>query len=213
MFLHGDAVEAVGDFHRLFVVGDHQDLGVADGLLDETVEEPDVRVVERRVDLVQQEEGDGAVEEDGEDERDRRHGFLAAGEERDALGPLPGDPDFDVDTRFEEVVLVGQAEFRAAAGEEAGEDLLEALVDPFEGLRKPFPGDGVDPCDGRLKGRKRGVEIGDLGGEEFVTGLQLLMFVQGQEVDLAEGTRRPGGLFPALRRVPRSPRVRAAGNR
>ena len=51
MFLHRDAVEAVRDFHRLFVVGDHQDLGVGDGLLDETVEEPDVRVVGRRVDL------------------------------------------------------------------------------------------------------------------------------------------------------------------
>ena len=68
MFLHREAVEAVRDLHRLFVVGDDQDLGVADGLLDETVEEPDVRVVERRVDLVQKEEGDGAVEEDGEDQ-------------------------------------------------------------------------------------------------------------------------------------------------
>ena len=145
--MHRDAVKAVRDLHRLFVVGDHKDLGVADGLLDETVEEQDVRVVERRVDLVQEEEGDGAVEEDGEDQRNRRHGFLAAGQEGDALGPFPGDPDLDVDARFEQVALVGQPELGAAAGEEAGEDLLEALVDPLEGFRKPFSGNGVDPGD------------------------------------------------------------------
>ena len=34
---------------------------------------------------------------------------------------------------------------------------------------------------------KRGIQIGDLGGEKFVAGLQLLVFVQGQEIDLAEG--------------------------
>ena len=51
MFLHREAVEAVRDLHRLFVVGNHQDLGVGDGLLGETIEGPDARVVERRINL------------------------------------------------------------------------------------------------------------------------------------------------------------------
>jgi hypothetical protein len=54
VLLHRHAVKAVGDLHRLFVMGDDQYLGVADGLLDETVEEPGVRVVGRRVNLFYQ---------------------------------------------------------------------------------------------------------------------------------------------------------------
>ena len=156
------------------------------GILHEAVEEQDVRVVESRVHLVQEEEGDGAVEEDREDERDRRQGFFAAGEERDALRPFPRDPDVDVHARLEEVILVGQAELSPAAGEEAGEDLLEALVDPREGLGEPLPGDGVDPGDRLLERLQGGVQVGDLAGKELVAGLELLVLGEGEEIDLAE---------------------------
>ena len=50
-FLYCDPVKAVGDLYRLLLWMINQDLGMGDGLLDETVEEADVRVVERRDNL------------------------------------------------------------------------------------------------------------------------------------------------------------------
>ena len=128
--------------------------------------------------------------------------FLAAGQEGHVLGPLAGDADVDIDARFQEVVLVRQQEFGAAAGKQAREDLLEAAVDAFEGFRKPFPGDGVDPGDRRLERLDGGVQIGHLGGQEFIAGVQFFVLVQGQEVDLAEGLDRLPVFFQSSRRVP-----------
>src|SRR5687767_13441676 len=53
-FLHGHAVETVGDLHRLPVVRDEDELGVVVHPLQHLDEPPDVRIVQRSVDFVQQ---------------------------------------------------------------------------------------------------------------------------------------------------------------
>src|SRR5687767_11153955 len=54
--LHGDAVEPVGDLHGLAVVRDQDELRLVLHAAEHLDEAPDVGVVERRVDLVEQAE-------------------------------------------------------------------------------------------------------------------------------------------------------------
>src|SRR4051812_13522391 len=81
--LHGDAVERVGDLHGALVVRDDDELGGAAHLPDHLVVPADVRLVERRVDLVEQAERRRLDQEDGEDQRDRGERLLPAGEQVD----------------------------------------------------------------------------------------------------------------------------------
>src|SRR5262249_50588270 len=79
---HGDAVQDVRRFHRSFLVRDHDELrsvGVTPEQLDEA---SDVRVVERRLDLVEEVERARPREEQREEERDRAESLLAPGEQR-----------------------------------------------------------------------------------------------------------------------------------
>ena len=64
---------------------------------EERQETVDVDVVERRFDLVEDVERTGAREEDGKQERERRHRLLAAGQERQSLHFLAWRSDFDLD--------------------------------------------------------------------------------------------------------------------
>src|SRR2546427_8787220 len=65
---HGDAVEHIRSFHRLPVVGDHQELRLAGQLPQDAQKPVDVRVVERRIHLVEDAEGARAEIEDGEEQ-------------------------------------------------------------------------------------------------------------------------------------------------
>src|SRR5258705_56934 len=64
---HADSVEDVGGVHRPFLVGDDDELGAIGEAPDQLQEAVDVGVVEGRLDLVEDVEGAGAGEEDGED--------------------------------------------------------------------------------------------------------------------------------------------------
>src|SRR5450759_5803432 len=63
--LHRHAVEPVRDLHRLPVVGNEDELRVFLHALEHLHETPDVRIVQRRVDTVEQAERARAVFEDG----------------------------------------------------------------------------------------------------------------------------------------------------
>ena len=64
---------------------------------EELDEAPDVRVVEGRLDLVEQVEGARPREEEREEERDRAERLLAAREKREPRDPLAGRLELDLD--------------------------------------------------------------------------------------------------------------------
>src|SRR4029078_12459694 len=107
-------------------------------------EAPDVRVVERSVDLVDQAERARPVLEDREHQRHRGQRLLAAGEELyalQALAPRLRDGGDDALARGDDVAasrergaLVEQHQAGLAAAEERREGLLEVLVDDGERL-------------------------------------------------------------------------------
>ncbi len=112
---HRDAVEPVGGLHRALLVGDHDELraiGVAAQQRQEAIE---VEVVERRLDLVEDVEGAGPRKEDREQEGERRHRLLTAGQQRQALGRLAGRRDLDLDAQAAPRSLARSASASASA--------------------------------------------------------------------------------------------------
>ena len=94
---HRDPVEDVGGVHRPFLVGDDDELGAVGEAPDQLQEAVDVGVVEGGLDLVEDVEGAGPGEEDGEDEGERDERLLAAGEQRELARRLAGRGDLDLD--------------------------------------------------------------------------------------------------------------------
>ena len=78
-------------------MGDDDELGAVGEAPDQLQEAVDVGVVERGLDLVEDVEGAGSGEEDGEDEGERDQRLLAAGEQRELAGRLAGRRDLDLD--------------------------------------------------------------------------------------------------------------------
>ena len=134
-------------------MGDDDELRAVRERAQDLQEAVDVEVVERGLDLVEDVERARPGEEDGEQERERGHRLLAAGEQRQALGRLAGGRDLDLDAHLvlgpspsprsgsaSRLVGLGAAEHRARAGvlahepqaaatarEEVADDLLEVL--------------------------------------------------------------------------------------
>src|SRR5712692_6394909 len=77
-FFHRDAVEGARGFHRSLVMRNHDELGVAGKLLQNTRITVDIGIIERSVDLVENAERAGFHEINGEQKRDRRQRLFAA---------------------------------------------------------------------------------------------------------------------------------------
>ena len=120
---------------------DDDELRLAAHFADEAGEAPDVGFVERRVHFVQDAERARLVAEDGDQQRQRRHGFFAAGEQQHVLQALARRRRHDVDAGVAGAVRLGQAHFRRAAAEDRVERFGEIVVDGVEGLFEFFLGD------------------------------------------------------------------------
>ena len=125
--LHRNPVQPIGDLHGLPAVGDDDELGVLLHALQHFHETPDVRVVQRRVDLVEDAERARLVLEDGEHQGDRGQRLLAARQQLHALQPLARRRRDDLDAALEQVGLVEQRDGRVAAAEQRAERALEIL--------------------------------------------------------------------------------------
>ena len=75
---HADPVEDVGGVHRALLVGHDDELGAVAEAANELQEAVDVGVIERRLDLVEDVEGAGSGQEDGENEGERDQRLLPA---------------------------------------------------------------------------------------------------------------------------------------
>ena len=95
-------------------------------------EPSDVRIVERRVDFIEQAEGARLVSEEAEHQRDGGERLLAPRQQLHALEALARRLRDDFDAALERVVLVEEREAGAAAAEERAEGFLEVDVDRGE---------------------------------------------------------------------------------
>ena len=77
-FLHGDAVQALGGLHGALGVRDHDELSLIGHLLQQPREAFDVRLIERRVDFVQNAEGARRVVKNGHQKRHCGERFFSA---------------------------------------------------------------------------------------------------------------------------------------
>ena len=196
--LHRDAVQNVGDFDGALVVGDHDELRPAGHFANEVVEASDIGVVERRIDLVEQEEWRGPNLEYGNQQRDCGQRLLATREQVDVLEALAGRHRHDLDTRLENVVGFGQRQARAAAVEQTGKVLRETLADLFEGLLESTPTGAVDPLDGVAKGGERAIQVVLLLREKSRALAQFFLLLDRTEVHFTQTLDLAADLFEPL---------------
>src|ERR687895_2077474 len=183
---HAHPVEGVGGVHRPLLVRDDDELGPVRVAPDELEEAVDVDVVERGLDLVQDVEGARAGQEDGEHERQRDEGLLAARQQGQSLRSLARRRDLDLDARIVLLLLlvrvglrrvrgvlagdhgarpllgVDEAEAAPAAREQVLDDVLEVPGRGLEGLLEALPDAAVGLLDEALELREGGLEVAPL---------------------------------------------------
>src|ERR1019366_6056034 len=141
------------------------------------------RLVQGRVELVEQAERRGLHQVEREEERDRGQGPLPAREERDALEPRAGRLRDDLYPALEDVVRLDEVDGGAAAPEQRVERVLEVLAYLREGdLELPLRG-LVDLVD---RGDELGLRLAQvvaLRPQEVVALLELRVLLDGDEVD------------------------------
>src|SRR5262249_14957838 len=156
---------------------------------EELDEAADVRVVERRLDLVEKIERARPGEEQREEEGDRAERLLAAGEKREPLDALAGGTQLDLDARpFRFLLGVGLRPPQAAlaAGEDGRSDALEVAPHGVEGL-----GEATLDCLRQLGAElfelgEACLEIRALGDELLEPHLFGLVLLVCERIDLAE---------------------------
>src|SRR5690606_37265953 len=146
---------------------------------------PDVRVVQWRIDLVEQAERRRIELEDREHERNRGQRLLAAGQQMNGAVPLARRPRHDRHARIEQILAV-QLEIRMPAAEEAREEAAKPLIRLLERFLEARPGFPIDLANRLLEGLERLREILELRVEVLLALGLLLELVDRGEVDRAK---------------------------
>ena len=115
---HADPVQGVRHLHGPLLVGDDDQLGGVPELAEDLQQPPQVGVVERGLDLVQDVERGRPGPEDRHYERDRGQRALPAGQQRQPLDLLARRPGLDLDPGDQQVVGLGKDQPALAAGEQ-----------------------------------------------------------------------------------------------
>src|SRR3989441_372463 len=116
--LHRDAIDRISGLHRPWIVRDHDELRLVFELREQSDVAAHVRVVERRVDLVEQAERARLGEEDREQQRNGDQRALARRQQVDPLGAFAPRRGVDLDLTLERLVLIRQAYVAFAAAEQ-----------------------------------------------------------------------------------------------
>src|ERR1019366_8557390 len=106
---------------------------------DQLGETAHIRVIQRRIHLVQYAEGRRLELEDAHQQRQRRQRLLAAREQQDVLQLLARRRSHNIDAGLDRVLLVGQPHEGLAAAEQLGEGGAEVLIDYLERLVELHP--------------------------------------------------------------------------
>ena len=167
-------------------MGDVEELGLRRHFFDQVAETRGVGVVQRGVDFVQKAEGGGVEAEQGEHEAHGGEGFFAAGEEVDGAVFLAGRARHDGHAGGQEVVAY-HFEGGFAAAEQGREEGLDFAVDGVEGFFETLFGFVVDLGNGFFQKGDGGLHVFALAAVVAVAFARFFEFLQGGEVDGAEG--------------------------
>ena len=116
-------------------------------LVEQVAEALDVVIVERGVHFVQHADRRRIGQEHREDQRQRGQRLLAARQQRQRRRLLARRLGHDFEAGFQRVVAFDQLQFGGAAAEQLGEQMLEVLVDLFEGRQQPLARLAVEALD------------------------------------------------------------------
>src|SRR5262249_3081321 len=144
------------------------------------------QLVERGIDLVQETERRGLIAEDREEERERRHRFLAARHQRDMAEALARRLRDHVDAGLEDVVSLFEDEVGAPAAEEDLEDLDVVDTDRLERLDETLSRAAVDSFDRLPQRGHRVFEILLLRAQRGVALFERLELVDRHEIDRSD---------------------------
>ncbi len=190
-------------------MGNEQELRRARHFLDHAAETLGIRVVERRIDLVEQAERRRVQLEHREDQRDRGQRLLATGKQVDRRVLLARRLRDDLHAGIEDF-LAGHHQLGPAATEQFREKLPEMAVDRVEGRLQQFARFAVDAADRAFQRFHRLGQVGRLLVEVALALGRRFQFLQRRQVDRAElGDRvgQPGDLALQRRRPRRAART------
>ena len=151
-FLHRDAVQNVADAHRALVVRDDDELRLVKEFAHEVREAVDVRLVERRIDLVEDAERARPRAEDRQQQRHGRQRLLTARQKADALKLLAGRTGDDLDAGLQHILRVLEVHVGLAAAEELAIEFLEVDADRLERFHEAVAALAVDALDEAVQG-------------------------------------------------------------
>ena len=178
-------------------MGDDDKLGLLRQIVKIACKPLYVPVVQRRVDLVQQTEGRRPHLQNGEVQRRRHEGFLAAGEQRDGLDLLSGGLDANLNAAGQGIFRVFQNQLSLAAAEHFFKSLPKIVVD-FPELRNKYGGHLFgDVPDDAFQLPLGGQHVVPLSGEVGVALVDPGVFLDGAQVGRAQSGNFPFQLRPA----------------
>lgn len=119
----------------------------------------DIRIVQGRIDFIDEAEGRGAVRHEGNQKSDDRQGSFAAGHERKRLALLAGELQVHLDTAFQRMRFIGELEARLAAAEHELHDAAKFFIDFLEGFGELTLHRLIDIADDGLEPFPRFCEI------------------------------------------------------
>ena len=185
--MHRDTVDDISRFGcGARVVRNDDELGSRLELLQHRHIAPDIRVVERRVNLVEKAERAGLGEEDAEQQREGDERPLSAGQQVDALRALAARRRVDLDVAVERKVGVCQPQFALAAAEEREKDVAEILLYFHERREEQFARRNIDFADRLLQCTLGLGKIRALPLQEVEALLLLGVFLNRERIDQAK---------------------------
>src|SRR5207237_3822955 len=165
-FFHRHAIRRARRFHRALIVRDDDELRVGRHRNNFVGETPDVRFVERRIDLVEQTERSRPIMKYSQDQCQGGHRFFTAREEEHILQTLARWLRDYVYTGFKFVVRVNQAHLATAAAEEFLEQFAEVLIDLLKGVAEAFARTPLDFAQRFLSSRNSTCDVVALGSQK-----------------------------------------------
>src|SRR5690606_7051114 len=138
--LHSDAVNRVGGFRcGAWVMRDHDELRVLLELVQHAHETPDILVVQRCINLVEQAERTWLRKENAEEQRERHQCAFTTGKQVNALCTLSARRRVNFDVAIQRRFRVLQAQVALSTSEQRHENLPEVLTNLCEGGEEQFP--------------------------------------------------------------------------
>jgi hypothetical protein len=129
-------------------MGDDDDLCPLGEVTEKSVESYDVRVVQWRVDLIEDAERRRFDQVESQQEAHRQQCAFAAGKLVDGLNTLPFHAHHDLDLRRQGISGIAEHKVGFPALEEIGKDRIEFFLYFIEGRDEPVPGALVKLIDG-----------------------------------------------------------------